>query len=65
MQNQTIVASKAREESVCELKTKKRNLTNDKKDSATLELGSPNSSSVSREEGKRGAREPLYLLRYE
>jgi hypothetical protein len=50
---------------VYELKTKKRNLKNDKKDSFTLELESPNSSSVSREEGKRGAREPLYLLRYE
>jgi hypothetical protein len=50
---------------VYELKTKKRNLKNEKKDSFTLELESPNSSSVSREEGKRGASEPLYLLRYE
>jgi hypothetical protein len=50
---------------VSELKTKKRNLTNDKKDDSTMELGSPNPSSISREEGKRGAREPLYLLRYE
>ncbi|MGD0978885.1 MAG: hypothetical protein ABR962_07055 [Candidatus Bathyarchaeia archaeon] len=47
------------------MKTKKRNLTNDKKNSSTLELESPNPSSVSKEEGKRGAREPLYLLRYE
>ncbi|HVP16296.1 MAG TPA: hypothetical protein VMT42_02910 [candidate division Zixibacteria bacterium] len=47
------------------MKTRKRNLTNDKKDSAAMEFKSPNSSGVSREEGKRGAREPLYLLRYE
>jgi hypothetical protein len=38
---------------------------NEKKKSATLEPGRTDSSSVSREEGKRGASEPLYLLRYE
>jgi hypothetical protein len=46
------------------LKIQKKEI-NDKKKSAILEHGSTNSSSISREEGKRGAEEPLYLLRYE
>jgi len=40
-------------------------MARDKKDVAILDLKSRNSLSLSKEEGKRGAREPLYLLRYE
>jgi hypothetical protein len=47
------------------LKIQKKNSANDKKESAKPELGSTESKSISREECKRGAKEPLYLLRYE
>jgi len=48
-----------------ELKTQKRNSTNCGKDGACSRHESPCPSNVSREEGKKGAKEPLYLLRYE
>jgi hypothetical protein len=47
------------------LKIQKKNSANDKKEGAKSELGSRESNSISREECKRGAKEPLYLLRYE
>jgi hypothetical protein len=47
------------------LKNQKRNPTDEKKKDAALELRSSDSSSTSKGEGKRGAKEPLYLLRYE
>jgi hypothetical protein len=47
------------------LRIQKKNLANDKKESVKPELGNTKSNSIIREEGKRGAKEPLYLLRYE
>jgi hypothetical protein len=47
------------------LKTQKKNLTKDEKTSAILRDKSTNSLSASKEQGKIGAKEPLYLLRYE
>jgi hypothetical protein len=65
MQNLAIAASRTTRKSVRKLKIQKKNSTNDKKDSAKSELGSTESNNIRNEEGKRGAREPLYLLRYE
>jgi hypothetical protein len=50
---------------VKELKIQKKSLTKDEKTSAILGFKSTNSSGASKEEGKIGAKEPLYLLRYE
>jgi hypothetical protein len=47
------------------LKTQRKNLTKDEETSAVLEVKNTNSSGTSKREGKAGAKEPLYLLRYE
>jgi hypothetical protein len=58
------VTSRTTQESVSKLKIQEKDSTNKKKESAKLEPKN-DSFNISRGEGKKGAKEPLYLLRYE